>query len=680
MSNNEKSADTAESRLNHDFRNILAGIQLISERIGAKYGNDPILAKFSEQLLKACERGSSLKENAESFPAETHESKSGTTRKINLMIIDDDTMLLEMYQEALSDMGCRVIAFEKSDEALAFYRDKSDQVDVILLDIIMPGMGGMECYKHLRQINPRAKIIFISGYAPSHDVQELLQTGAIHIQKPLKMQDLMNQVRAILKAPDGGLGKQAHISSHAMSKNSAIGKSDSIVIVEDDSILLEFLADLLGEKGYDIEAHTDPKECLENMEGREYKLALVDYRLPGINGLDLILRLKKSRPDLVAILMTGLSDNKKLREEAEESGVDYFMVKPIDMKLLDNTLANVFPDKIRPAAISVEPSRTVKHILLGDSPVMAETRRLIKRVAQSDANLIVSGETGTGKELTARALHEESLRKSNAFIPVNCAALPDNLLESELFGHEKGAFTGAVKTKKGLFEWAHNGTLFLDEIGDLNYSLQGKLLRALQERSIRRVGGSTEIPVNVRLISATNRDLEQMILAKSFREDLYYRLNVIKITMPSLRERREDIPILAAHFMERFNHHEKNRRISHISEEAMTWLGRYDWPGNVRELENLLNEMFILCHGDVVTMKDLPLRIKQAKVQCEKAEGFVEISEFLEEAKRDYVTRLLKAHSGNIMASAKTAGVNRVSFHRIVQALKIDPVMFRKKE
>ncbi|OGS36626.1 MAG: hypothetical protein A2293_09685 [Elusimicrobia bacterium RIFOXYB2_FULL_49_7] len=448
-----------------------------------------------------------------------------------------------------------------------------------------------------------------------------------------------------------------------------------LCLVDDDRCLSAVLRDLLAAKGHTCDLYFSPEAALSGFLDRSYQLAIVDYLMPGMDGLCLIDKLKSLSPNLKTLLLTGISDAAEVEERSRKKGVDFFLRKPPDPVMLDAILSDIFSGKH--ARLKEEKKKpTPPHLIVGESPAVRETLRLIERLAPTEANLMILGETGTGKELAARTLHAQSLRKEGPFIPINCASLPDNLLESELFGHEKGAFTGAHQFKKGLFEWADSGTLFLDEIGDMNYGLQAKLLRVIQERKIRRVGGSAEIPVDVRIISATNKTLDKMVVEGTFREDLYFRLNVVKVKMPSLRERREDIPLLVRHFITKLRSKDPSLPEKRMEGATLKVLSAYVWPGNVRELENVVSELLIMSTGKNITPDLLPDRF-HASASLSDNEGLLSLEDCLGQAKRDYLHFLLQKHQGHVSNCAKEAKVNRASFHRMLQSLKIRSEKYR---
>jgi len=305
--------------------------------------------------------------------------------------------------------------------------------------------------------------------------------------------------------------------------------------------------------------------------------------------------------------------------------------------------------------------------IIGRSKAMLEIFDMIRKIAKTEANVIIYGESGTGKELVARSIHANSLRAGQAFVPVDCASIPENLLESELFGHEKGAFTNAYVTRPGIFEFAHKGTLFLDEVSQLSPGLQAKLLRAVQERQFRRVGGRRMIQVDIRIIAATNRDLRKLVESGDFREDLYYRLNVISVHLPPLRERREDIPLLANFFIREFNE-SNHKSIRGVSRDAMDILMNYNWPGNVRELQNVVERAVSLCEGEIITADDLPAEIKDTPYYLRMDLPYKEARKIWMEAfKREYIRAILRKNKGNISRAARDAGVSRRTIHRFLK-------------
>jgi len=381
-----------------------------------------------------------------------------------------------------------------------------------------------------------------------------------------------------------------------------------IVVVDDESAQRELIGGFLRKQGHEVCLAASGPEALARVRDRQVDLVLSDCRMPGMSGPELLLGIKAVNPEIPLILMTAYGTVETAVEAMKNGAADY-LTKPLDLEELLVRLARVTEQaRLRSEVRDLQQRLVERHRLegiIGESGRMQEVLALVKRVAPSNATVLIRGESGTGKELIARAIHHNSRRAAGPLVSLNCAALPEQLLESELFGHERGAFTGAVAQRKGRFESADGGSIFLDEIGDLSSTLQVKLLRVLQEREFERVGGTRTIAVDVRVLAATHRDLEQAMREESFREDLYYRLNVVAIQIPPLRERREDIPLLLDHFLRKFA--EKNRRdVTGLTAAARDALLKYDYPGNVRELENLVERAVLLCRGQVIDLEDLP--------------------------------------------------------------------------
>src|ERR671912_2558476 len=372
----------------------------------------------------------------------------------------------------------------------------------------------------------------------------------------------------------------------------------NILVVDDEKSQREILEMILAEEGYDVTTAASGEAALKFAKDRRFDLALTDLKMTGMDGIELLQHLLAYDSSIIVILLTAHGSIESAKEALRRGAFDY-LEKPYDK---DALLATINRALDRLDAIDVE--------IISASPKMEAVKRMIVKVARSNSTVLIRGESGTGKELIARSIHNQSPRAQEMFQAVNCAAINENLLESELFGHEKGSFTGAHADKKGLFEVADQGTLFLDEIAELDVSMQAKLLRALQERRIRRVGATFEIPVDVRVVAATNRDLRAMVGDGRFRDDLYYRINVLSIDVPPLRERREDIPVLIDFFIKK---HTKNtsRLIRGLTPEARKVMLDYAWPGNVRQLESAIERAILLAEADYVTVEDLPLEVRQ---------------------------------------------------------------------
>jgi two-component system response regulator AtoC len=407
-------------------------------------------------------------------------------------------------------------------------------------------------------------------------------------------------------------------------------------------------------------------------------VTLTDLRMPGMDGLEVLRTIRQIDPEALVILFTAFATVETAVEAVKEGAFDY-IPKPFSADQLQLVIERALTQRRL-----LEENRRLREQLtdtyrfesiVGRSRPMVQVYDLIKKVASSEANILILGESGTGKELIARCIHANSPRAARAFVPVDCASLPEHLLESELFGHEKGAFTGAVTMRRGLFEEADGGTSFLDEVGDIPLQLQAKLLRVLQERQVRRVGGNRFIDVDVRVISATHQNLGDMVQEGRFREDLYYRLNVISLPLPPLRDRPGDIPILAYHFLRKYAA-QSGKEIKGISPETLELLEAYPWAGNVRELQNVMERAVVLAEGEMVAPAELPanLRLPQ-KVPAAMVADHLSLKrakrQWVEAFEREYLIALLKKHQGNISQAAKTAGVDRKTIHRLIKRYRI---------
>jgi two-component system NtrC family response regulator len=429
-----------------------------------------------------------------------------------------------------------------------------------------------------------------------------------------------------------------------------------ILVVDDEATQRELVSGFLKKQGYEVIAAPNGERAMEIFRQEPVELILTDQRMPNISGLDLIKAARAINPESHVIVMTAYG-NIETAVEAMKAGAADYLTKPLNLEELRHKIERVrercsLYAENRELRAALENRHRIAGII-GDSGQMLEVTSLVRRVSSSDATVLIRGESGTGKELIAQAIHYASRRAAKPLIRVNCAALPENLLESELFGHEKGSFTGAIATRKGRFELADGGTLFLDEIGDLPLHLQAKLLRVLQEKEFERVGSSHALKVDVRVLSATHRDLEARIKSGLFREDLYYRLNVVTILLPPLRERRQDLPALMDHFLRVFA--EKNgKTIRGFTREARDALLRYDYPGNVRELENLVERAVVLTRDDVIDRGDLPLTLEASEGADDKETHLIAAVEGLE---RRMIKEALARASGIQTRAAELLGV-----------------------
>ncbi len=439
-----------------------------------------------------------------------------------------------------------------------------------------------------------------------------------------------------------------------------------ILIVDDEAEMRALLRDILHERGFQVAVAGSGREALKLMTEAEYPVVLTDLRMKEMPGLELLAEIKREAPDTNVILMTAFGSVETAIEAMKQGAYDY-LIKPVK----NEELLRVTERAAREAALRREVNRLRREVLkdysfhqiLGKSKPMREVFDLIRRVANSPTNVLITGESGTGKELVAKALHYNSDRREAPFVAVNCAAIPEALLESELFGHVRGAFTDAKTDKRGLFEEATGGTLFLDEISELPLTLQAKLLRAIQEREIRRVGATRSVAVDVRLIAATNLNLTEEVKAKRFREDLFYRLNVIEIRLPALRERREDIPLLADAFFRKCAE-TRQKPLQGIAEPALALLVDYAWPGNVRELENVIERAVTLARGEKVMPDDLPPMIQGTRGVRQVIEEGADRVLPLQDVEKEYILRVLEKLGGNKYQAAQALGIDRKTLYR----------------
>jgi DNA-binding NtrC family response regulator len=439
----------------------------------------------------------------------------------------------------------------------------------------------------------------------------------------------------------------------------------TLLIADDDPVALALLAEVLAGEGYSVRAASGGAACLELAAREPFELAIVDLRMPDMDGLEVIRRLAVLRPGIPIIILTAFAGIDTAIEAIRSGATDY-LSKPFRMEQITIAVRRILESK-RLARENVQyrqerADRFGVGNLIGQSPAMVEVYKLVARVAGLDTTVLIQGETGTGKELVARAIHHASPRADRPFVVVDCSALAETLFESELFGHERGAFTGALAARRGLFETAAGGTCLLDEIGELSPALQAKLLRTLQEQSIRRVGGNEQIAVNVRMIAATNRDLRKRVDEGAFREDLYYRLNVVSIAVPPLRERGGDVHLLAQHFVDQYARAAK-KAIRGLARETLDLLSAHHWPGNVRELENTIARAVALSSSELL-MPDgvsLPPRADPGPLTLPAPQMR------LDEVRRWYVGKVLEETGGNKVHAAERLGIDRGTLHRMLR-------------
>ena len=435
-----------------------------------------------------------------------------------------------------------------------------------------------------------------------------------------------------------------------------MSKKPKILVVDDEDIVRESLGDWLDGVGYDVEVAASGEEALQIIKKKKPRIMVTDLVMPGINGIELMNEAKKIVPSIITIIITAHATIQSAITAIREGAFDYIEKPfyPEKVELLIGKLVehqDLIEENIKLRRKIEE--RFQFEGIIAKSPKMLKIFELIRIVAPSSATILITGETGTGKEIVARAIHHQSKRQSKPFIATSCAALPESLLESELFGHEKGSFTGAVERKKGKFEAADNGTLFLDEIGEINANTQVHLLRSLEEKKITRIGSNEEFSVDTRVITATNEDLRRMVLEGQFREDLYYRLKVVTINLPALKERREDILPLAEHFLKKYAE-ENDKDVINLSPEVIEFMLNYAWPGNVRELENMIEHGVILSMSNAVTMAELPQDTLHPTLAEEKT---------IEAVTKNHILNVLEETQGNISEAAKILGIQRMTLY-----------------
>ena len=436
-----------------------------------------------------------------------------------------------------------------------------------------------------------------------------------------------------------------------------------ILVIDDEKNIREGLQMALEDEGYEVLTAEDGADGLHKALSEMVDLVITDLRMPGIGGQEILRRVTSETPGVPVIVLTG-HGTVETAVEAMRMGAYDFLTKPLDLDRLSLLVKRALQNRElvlqhRELVEQLQSDKIFEHII-GKSAAMEHVFEMIRKVAPSRASVLITGESGVGKELIASAIHNLSPRKNNSYIKVHCAALAESLLESELFGHEKGAYTGAVSQKRGRFELADGGTIFLDEIGEINQSLQIKILRVLQEKQFERVGGEKSITVDTRLITATNRDLEKEVAAGTFRSDLYYRLNVVHIHVPPLRERKEDIPLLIAAFIKEFTE-ENAKQITAIEPKARAALYAYDWPGNIRQLRNCLESAVVMSSDNTIRLSDLPEPVREAE---QTSSIRIQIGTPLAEAERHIIMETLAAYNGNKSKTADILGIGRKTLHR----------------
>ena len=460
-------------------------------------------------------------------------------------------------------------------------------------------------------------------------------------------------------------------------------KIPHILVVDDELSMRELLEVLLTRQGYKISCAENGRKAISMIEKTYFDLLLCDIRLGDITGLDVLRASKKKNQNTVVIMISAYATTETAVEAMNEGAYDY-VPKPFDNEELIQTIANALDLKTiehEKEALDDELKRTL-HFgkIVGNSPAIINVYKMIDQVAKTRTNILITGESGTGKELIARAIHDQSDRHDKPFVVINCSGIPETLMESELFGHKKGAFTGATQDTKGLFEIADKGTVFLDEVGEISIPMQVKLLRAVQERVFKAVGGNEDISVDIRFISATNKELEKEVISGRFRDDLFYRLNVIEIKLPPLRERKSDLRILAQHFLEKYSR-EMGKEIAKISSYAIDMLNKYDFPGNIRELENLIERSVALSSTNIILPDSLALSfhkrrwiegVKDRRFDLDEVKNGISLDAILTEIERAYLEKALEYSNGNKQKAAELLGIRYHTLWHRLNKLGID--------
>ncbi len=441
----------------------------------------------------------------------------------------------------------------------------------------------------------------------------------------------------------------------------------SIMVVDDEMIIRESFSQWFQKEGYEVSSAASGFEALNKLKKYPFDILFVDIKMPGMDGIELLQRVKQEYPQTFVVIITAYGSI-DTSVNAMKMGASDYLLKPFRPEQLNLVMEKIAQQKKLSLEIDylkgrLETSTRFDNII-GQSEPMVKIFEIIPEVADSDASILITGETGTGKELVAKAIHAKSRRNDRPFIAINCGAIPDTLLESELFGHQKGAFTGATHGRKGFLEVVSGGTLFLDEIGEISPRMQVDLLRVLEEKKITHIGDRNQVDVDFRLISATRRDLEQEISAKKFREDFFYRINVITISIPPLRERKEDIPLLAGHFLNKYSH-ETTKQADHITIDAIRLLQSYDWPGNVRELENAIERAVVLSKSRTLGIEDFSF------LRCSNSPASIPKNLSLLDMEKEYISRTLKDYNWNVTRAAEALKINRVTLHKKIKRFNL---------
>ncbi len=444
-----------------------------------------------------------------------------------------------------------------------------------------------------------------------------------------------------------------------------------ILVVDDEKNICRSMKLILSSEGYIVDLAENAKEAMDIIAGNKPDIMFLDVLLPDKDGISLLSQIKRNYPSIEVIMISGHA-NLTMAVKATREGAYDFLEKPLQKEKILLTLEHLVEKKrLVNKYESLAQERLDDFQMIGDSSVWQIVKRQIQQVAPTESKVLIMGESGTGKELVAWSIHQQSSRKEHSFVKMNCAAIPEELTESELFGYEKGAFTGAHETRDGKFLQADGGTLFLDEIADMSLKAQTKVLRVLQDGQFERIGGKSTLTVDVRVIAATNKSLEKMVESGQFRQDLYYRLNVFPIILPPLRNRKQDIPLLANHFVRKYCI-KANRKPVRISTDVQTILNTYHWPGNIRELQNIIERLLILTSRDEILIKDIPSNLFQSSAEIPYNNFNIKsLKEVREEAERDYIVRCLERCKGNVSEAARIMNIERTNLHKKMKTLGI---------
>ena len=582
---------------------------------------------------------------------------------IEVLVVDDERPTRILMERELPQSGCKVVAVPSGEEALEVL--SRQEFDVVLLDLKMPGLGGVETLRRLRSSGVTAEVVVLTGHPDVDTAIEAMKLGAYdYLTKPFKL----SEVEAVLRraAEKRQLQEENTALRRMVGRRFIIDQRGrrilserhpiEVLVVDDERPTRILMERELPQSGCKVVAVPSGEEALEVLSRQEFDVVLLDLKMPGLGGVETLRRLRSSGVTAEVVVLTGHPDVDTAIEAMKLGAYDY-LTKPFKLSEVEAVLRRAAEKRQlqeeNTALRRMVGRRDDGSVILGESQAMRFLLEMVQRVAGSSAPVLISGETGTGKGLIARTLHQASPRGDQPFLVINCSAFQDQLLESELFGHEKGAFTGAASAKAGLFEVAHRGTVFLDEVAEMSPAMQAKLLQVLDTGELRRVGGTKERRVDTRIFAATNKDLHEEVRAGRFREDLFFRLNVVSLAVPPLRDRKEDIPPLVEHFFRQFRLPGQQKKS--VSPEVMRLLMQYAWPGNVRELANTIERLVLLAPGTIIVPEDLPSNIRPT-LDLPSEEGDAPLP--LAEVERISIIRTLKYTQGKKAPAARLLGID----------------------